>query len=76
MNIILKVVPGAKKNVFKDENGTVKVYLTAPAVDGKANAALVKFLAVHYGVRGSAIEIIKGLKSRNKVININDHGRA
>ena len=66
----IKVVPGAKKNLFKCEDGRVKVYLTAPAVDGKANEALVVFLAEHYGVRRSQIEIIKGLKSRHKVINI------
>ena len=70
MIVELKVVPGAKKNLLRDEAGGIKVYLTAPPVDGKANEALVEFLAEHYGVRKSGIEIIKGLKSRNKVINI------
>jgi hypothetical protein len=72
MILEIKVMPGAKKNIFKEEAGKVKVYLTAPPVDGKANEALVDFLAEHYGVRNSRIEIIKGLKSRNKVINIMD----
>lgn len=72
MILQVKVIPGAKKNFFKEEAGVVKVYLTAPPVDGKANEALVEFLAEHYGVRISCIEIIKGLKSRNKVINISD----
>jgi uncharacterized protein (TIGR00251 family) len=70
--IEIKVIPGAKKNLFKAQEGGVKVYLTAPPVDGKANEALVEFLAQHYGIRSSRIEIIKGLKSRNKVINIRD----
>lgn len=70
MQLEIKVVPGAKKEAVKEENGVVKIYLTAPAVDGKANKALVDFLARHYGVRKSAVSIIKGLKSRSKTINI------
>lgn len=52
------------------DNGQIKVYLNAPAVDGKANAALLKFLAQHFAVKSAHIEIIKGLKTRQKVINI------
>jgi len=70
MIIQIKVIPGAKKNLMKQEPGQIKVYLTAPPVDGKANAALIKFLAEHFDVRLSQIEIIKGLQSRNKVIKI------
>ncbi len=70
MRLSLKVIPASKRNELKEEGDTVKVYLNAPAVEGKANAALVKFLAGHYGVKISQIEIIKGLKSRQKIINI------
>ena len=70
MRLFLKVIPAAKRDEFKEEGGTVKACLNAPAVEGKANAALVKFLAGHYGVKPSQIEIIKGLKSRHKIINI------
>ncbi len=70
MYIELKVIPGAKHNLFKETEEGIKVYLTAPAVDGKANKALVVFLAQHFKVRKSAIEIIKGLKSRIKKISI------
>jgi uncharacterized protein len=73
MIIDIKVIPGAKKNIVLEENGRiVKIYLTAPPVEGKANEALVGVLADHFGIRKSQIEIIKGLKSRNKVINIKD----
>ena len=68
----IRVVPGAKKNAIKEENGQMKVYLTAPPVEGKANDALVDFLAEHFGVRKSQVEIIKGLKSRHKTITIGD----
>ena len=70
MILKIKVIPGARKNLFKEEAGGIKVYLTAPPVDGKANEALVHFLAEHYQIKLSSIEITKGLKSRNKIIKI------
>ncbi len=71
MVIEIKVMPGARKNEIRQDGSGLKVYLTAPAIEGRANDALIDFLAEHYGVRRSQIGIIKGLKSRNKVININ-----
>lgn len=72
MKIEVKVIPAARKNAIRTESGMFKVYLTAPAVDGKANKALIEFLAEHYQVRKYQIQIIKGLKSRHKVIIIKD----
>ena len=71
MTIDVKVITQAKRTFLKEEGGKLKVYLNAPAVDGKANKALVEFLAEHFSVPQSAVEIIKGLKSRYKTININ-----
>lgn len=70
MKIEIKVIPGARKNLFKEDGPIAKVYLTAPAVDGKANKALIDFLSDHFDTSKSRIEIIKGLKSRIKTINI------
>ncbi len=70
MKIIVKVIPGAKKNEFKQEEDLVKIYLKAPALEGKANVALIKFLADYFEVRSSSIEILKGLKSRHKIVSI------
>ena len=70
MKLEIKVVPGAKKNLLKEDNGAIKIYLNAPALEGRANEALVGFLSEHYGVKRSQIEILKGLKSRHKVVNI------
>ena len=75
MKIEIKVIPGAKKNAVKHEqdmwaDDTWKVYVSAPAVDGKANKTLIDLLARHFGVRKSQIEITKGLKSRYKTITI------
>ena len=70
MKLEIKVIPGAKKNAFKEEAGGIKVYLTSPPVDGKANKALVSFLAGHFKVKSSAVKIVKGFKSRQKVVDI------
>jgi len=72
MKIDIKVVPGAKKDLIKEENGQIKVYLTAPAVDGKANKGLISALSDHFGVKKRQLTIIKGLKSRQKTVNISD----
>ena len=68
--ICVKVVPGAKKEQIRREDKVWKIYLTAPAVDGKANKALIRFLAGYFNVSKTQIEIIKGLKSRHKTISI------
>jgi len=70
MKLQVKVIPGAKKALWKEEGDTVKVYLTAPALEGRANEALIESVAEHFGVKRSAIEIVKGLKSRYKIVNI------
>ena len=47
----LHVQPGASRSEFAGRHGErIKLRLAAPAADGKANAALVEFLAGHYGV--------------------------
>ena len=69
----IKVVPNAKRNALKEEAGSFKVYLTAPPVEGKANKALIEFLAEHFRVRKGQIAIIKGLQSRHKTIIINGY---
>lgn len=70
MKINIKAIPGAKKNLVKKDGDSLKIYLTAPAVDGKANKALVELLSEYYKVKKGDIEIIKGLKSRHKIVNI------
>jgi uncharacterized protein (TIGR00251 family) len=70
MRYELKIIPGAKRDLVRQEKDIWKVYLVAPAVDGKANKALVSLLADYFQVRKNQIQIIKGLKSRYKTISI------
>jgi hypothetical protein len=63
----LYVQPGASRTGFDGRHGErLKVKLRARAVDGAANAALVEFLAEHYGVPRRSVRIASGLKSRLK----------
>ena len=68
--IEVKVVPNAKKQRISETEQGLQVYVTAPAVDGRANQVLIGMLAKHFCVRKYQIEIIKGLKSRRKLISI------
>jgi uncharacterized protein (TIGR00251 family) len=51
-------------------DGSLKVRLTTPPVDDKANEALVELLAKHLAVPKSAIRIVRGRTGRNKVVEI------
>ena len=67
MILDLHVQPGAKRSEFAGEHGgRMKLRLAAPAVEGKANEALVEFLADYFGVPKRNVRIAAGLKSRQK----------
>ena len=70
MRLSVRVVPNAKQDKLVEAEGRVKVYLTAPAVEGKANKALIEFLSEHFNAKRSKIQIIKGKTSRDKVVEI------
>jgi uncharacterized protein (TIGR00251 family) len=70
VKIEIKVVPNAKAERIIPEGAGYKVYLCAPAVDGKANARLIEFLSGHCGVRRSAVSIVRGQTSRRKIVEI------
>ena len=65
----VKVHPRAKKNTITGEVGaTLKVSLTAPPVDGKANAACIEFFAKLLKVPRASVTIASGERGRNKVV--------
>ena len=71
MILQLHVQPGARVSEFAGRHGErIKVRLAARAVDGKANEALIEFLAAHYGVAKRDVRIVAGLKSRQKRVEI------
>ncbi len=67
----VKVVPRSSRNKVEVlENASLKVKLTSPPVDGKANEALIEVLAEYFKVKKSAISILVGHESRNKIVLI------
>jgi uncharacterized protein len=67
----IKVHPRAKKNAITGEIGdALKVALTAPPVEGKANQACINFFAKLLKVPRSSVTIAAGQTSRNKVIRV------
>lgn len=67
----LKVQPRASRTALLGVLGeAVKLGITAPPVDGKANAAVVEFFAELFDVAKSAVTIVAGETGRNKVIAV------
>jgi uncharacterized protein (TIGR00251 family) len=71
VTIAIRVHPRAKKNAITGEVGdALKVSLTAPPVEGKANEACIDFFARLLKVPRSSVSIAAGQSSRNKVIRV------
>ena len=71
VTLSIKVVPRSGKNQIDGKEGDeVKIRLNAPPVDGKANQALVKFLAASLRVSQRQVEIVAGISSRHKIVRI------
>ena len=77
-DIILKVYlqPKSSKNeIMGPYRDGIKIKVTAPPVDGKANKALIRFLANELEISPSQIEILKGHHSREKTLRISTPSR-
>jgi len=67
------VVPNAEiEKVVGEHGGAIKIKLRAPAVEGKANAALIRFLADQLELPRRAIVLERGRTSRDKLIRIDN----
>ncbi|MGL6071056.1 DUF167 domain-containing protein [Craterilacuibacter sp.] len=71
MRLTLHVQPGAKKTQCAGEHGeALKIRLAAPPVDGKANHALITWIAKQLGCPKRDIALLSGEKNRHKIIEI------
>jgi hypothetical protein len=72
LTLHLHVQPGAARSGWAGRYGAdaLKLRLAAPAVEGKANRACVEFLAAAAGVPRGAVQIVRGGKSRDKLVRI------
>ena len=70
--ITVRVKPGSKKGPLVQAalDGSLLVYVREPAIEGRANKAVVKLLAEYYDVPKSNVQLVSGLKSRTKRFEI------
>jgi uncharacterized protein (TIGR00251 family) len=69
----LHIQPGASRTELVGKHGDrIKIRIREKAADGKANDALIEFLADHYRVARSKVRITAGLKSRQKRVVIDE----
>lgn len=69
--VAVRVHPGARRaTVGRAADGSLRVAVTAPAVDGKANDALVAVLAEAFGVRRRDVTVLSGERARHKRVRI------
>jgi len=71
ISLTLHIQPGAKKTEVVGEHGeALKIRLAAPPVDGKANTALLTWLAQRFSVAKRDVTLLSGEKSRHKIVAI------
>lgn len=71
----LHIQPGARKTEIAGlYDGALKLRLAAPPVDGKANEALLHYLAERLGLPRRALELKSGATSRRKLVRVNGGG--
>jgi uncharacterized protein (TIGR00251 family) len=70
----VRLTPRASRNAIAgwNDDGDLKITITAPPVDEAANLELVKFLSRELGVRKSAVRILGGHRSRRKILEVPD----
>lgn len=69
--INIKVEPRSSKSGIAGPYGdALKVKLTSPPVEGRANKELVEVLAKEFGIRKKDVEIISGQSSKNKIVKL------
>src|SRR6266516_3574515 len=72
----VRVTPRAKRNAVAGVTGdALKVYVTAPPVDDRANDAVITLLAEWLGVKRRQLEIISGATNRNKIVRVSGVAR-
>ena len=70
MKIQVKVKPSSKTEEVSREGDSFIVKVKEPPKEGKANQAVIKLLAGHFGVPQSQVRILSGFRSSNKVIEV------
>jgi uncharacterized protein (TIGR00251 family) len=70
VKIQVKVKPNSKTDEVSREGDSFIVKVKEPPKEGRANQAVIRLLAEHFGVSQSQVRILSGFRSRNKVIEV------
>lgn len=72
MKISVHIKPNSRhrEEVVKNNDNTLTVYVKAPAIEGRANAAAIKLLAKHFKVASSNVKLVRGATSKYKIFEI------
>ena len=71
IRIIVSVVPKARRTRVEPlEGGGLRVAVTAPAREGRANEAVIEAVAGHFGIPRSKVRIVLGRTARRKIVEI------
>ena len=68
--LTVRAQPRASRDELRLEGERLKARITAPPVDGAANAHLLRFLAAEFGVAPSRVALVRGATGREKVVRI------
>lgn len=69
--VAVRVIPRASRSeIVGEHDGSLKVRICSPPVDGAANAEIIRLFAKHFGVSKSEVSIVSGETSKNKRIKI------
>ena len=73
----MRLQPRASSSrITGEKDGVIQIRVTAPPVDGEANAALEKLVAKKLGIAKSKVKVVKGETSREKLLEIDGLGEA
>lgn len=72
MKVSVHIKPNSRhrEEVVKNDDDTLTVYIKAPAIEGRANAAAIKLLAKHFKVSPSKVKLVRGTTSKYKIFEI------
>lgn len=73
--IVVRLRPrGSRDELIGMRDGVLQAKVTAPPVDGKANRALCKLIAKRLGIAPSRVSVVRGEKSRDKLVRVEGMG--
>ena len=72
MKVSVRIKPNSRhrEEDVKNADDTLTVYVKAPAIEGRANAATIKLLAKHLKVASSNVKLVRGATSKYKIFEI------